>query len=124
VEPLAAARIGQTLKMRVYTIGVVDAPAGQGEESQTEVPMPPTRLNVNEEALRQMAEIAGGLYYRADSPDTLAQVYDEIGELEKSRVGGERFSAFDERSALFLLPALALLGLEVLLSSTLFRRVP
>jgi Ca-activated chloride channel family protein len=124
VEPLAAARIAQTLKMRVYTIGVVDAPAtGPGQESPAEALGTP-RLNVNEEALRQMAEIAGGLYYRADSPDTLAQIYDEIGELEKSRVGGETFSAFDERSALFLLPALALLGLEVLLSSTLFRKVP
>ena len=124
VEPLAAARIAQTLKMRVYTIGVVDAPpTAPGEESPSQAPAAP-RLNVNEEALRQMAEIAGGLYYRADSPDTLAQIYDEIGELEKSRVGGERFSAFDERSALFLLPALALLGLEVLLSSTVFRKVP
>jgi Ca-activated chloride channel family protein len=125
VEPLAAARIAQTLKMRVYTISVVDAPPpGAGEENPAEVPTPPTRLNVNEEALRQMAEITGGRYYRADSPDTLAQIYDEIGKLEKSRVGGERFSAFDERSALFLAPALILLSLEVLLTSTVFRKVP
>ena len=126
VEPLAAARIAQTLKMRVYAIGVVDAPpAGSSQGSSAEIPTPTTtRLNVNEEALRQMAELTGGQYYRADSPDTLAQIYDEIGELEKSRVGGERFSAFDERSALFLLPALALLGLEVLLASTVFRKVP
>ena len=116
VEPLAAARIAGTLKIRVYTIGVVDAPR------KGTTPRPD--LNVNEEALRQMAEVSGGRYYRADGPDTLAQIYEEIGNLEKSRVGQERFSAFDERSALFVLPALALLGLEVLLASTVLRKVP
>jgi Ca-activated chloride channel family protein len=116
VEPLAAARIAATLKIRVYTIGVVDAPP--------EGTMPRPDLNVNEQALRQMAEVSGGRYYRADSPDTLASIYKEIGNLEKSRVSRERFSAFDERSALFVVPALALLGLELLLASTVFRKVP
>jgi Ca-activated chloride channel family protein len=122
VDPMAAARIAQALGMHLYTIGVVDAPpSAQGGENPNQGSTP---TNVNEDALRQMAETTGGRYYRADSPDTLAKIYDEIGALEKSRVGGERFTAFDERSALFLLPALALLGLEVLLSSTVFRRVP
>jgi Ca-activated chloride channel family protein len=125
VEPLAAARIAGTLKIRVYTIGVVDTPpGGAGEERPSESSMPRPDLNVNEQALRRMAEVSGGRYYRADSPDTLAGIYDEIGDLEKSRVGRERFSAFDERSASFLVPALALLGLEVLLASTVFRKVP
>jgi Ca-activated chloride channel family protein len=120
VEPLAAARIAGTLKIRVYTIGVVDAPSERPSESS----MPRLDMNVNEEALRQMAEVSGGRYYRADSPDTLASIYEEIGNLEKSRVGRERFSAFDERSAVFVVPALALLGLELLLMSTVFRKVP
>jgi len=125
VEPLAAARIAGALKMRVYTIGVVDSPpAGPGGEGSPDQPAPPLRLNVDEEALRSMAEVSGGQYFRADSPDTLAHIYDEIGRLEKSRVGREHFAAFDELSALFLVPALALLGLEVLLSSTAFRRAP
>jgi Ca-activated chloride channel family protein len=122
VEPLTAARIAGALKIRVYTIGVVDtARGGDGEGSDWSATPSPS---VDEEALRRMAEVSGGRYYRAASPDTLAQIYDEIGKLEKSRVGQERFSAFDERSALFLLPALALLGLEVLLASTVFRRAP
>jgi Ca-activated chloride channel family protein len=123
VEPLAAARIAATLKIRVYTIGVVDTPP-TGEEKPSQPSMPRPDLNVNEQALRQMAEVSGGRYYRADSPDTLASIYKEIGNLEKSRVSRERFSAFDERSALFVVPALALLGLELLLASTVFRKVP
>jgi Ca-activated chloride channel family protein len=115
VEPLAAARIAEALKVRVYTVGVVDAPEGRPVTSQ---------LNVDESALEKMAEVTGGSYYRASSPETLAQIYDEIGRLEKSRVGQKRFAAFDERAAYFLVPGLALLALEVLLASTVFRRIP
>jgi Ca-activated chloride channel family protein len=115
VEPLQAARIAEALKMRVYTIGVVDAPEGQ--------PVP-SRLNVDESALERVAEVSGGSYHRASSPEALAQIYDEIGRLEKSRVGHERFSAFDERAFYFLVPGLALLALEMLLAATVFRRIP
>jgi Ca-activated chloride channel family protein len=113
VEPMQAARIAEALKMRVYTIGVVDT------DSPTL-----TATNVNEEALERIAEMTGGSYYRATSPETLARIYDDIGRLEKSRVGQERFAAFDERAAYFLIPGLALLALELLLVSTVFRRIP
>jgi Ca-activated chloride channel family protein len=115
VEPLEAARIAEALKMRVYTIGVVDPPEGRAV---------PSRLNVDERALEELAEVSGASYHRASSPETLAQIYDEIGRLEKSRVGREHFAAFDERAAHFLIPGLALLALEVLLASTVFRRIP
>jgi Ca-activated chloride channel family protein len=115
VEPLQAARIAAALKMRVYTVGVVDT----DEDRPTF-----TATNVNEEALERIAETTGGSYYRATSPETLAQIYDDIGRLEKSRVGQERFAAFDERAAYFLVPGLALLALELLLVSTVFRRIP
>ena len=123
VEPLAAARMAGALRMRIYTVAVVAGPPTSAGGLEPAVPTV-RRLNVNEAALRRMAEVSGGRYYRADSPDTLAGIYEEIGELEKSRVGRKRFSAFDERAALFLVPALALLGLEVLLASTVFRRAP
>lgn len=115
VEPLRAARIAEALKMRVYTIGVTDEPRDGG---------PPSQLNVDERALEELAQVAGGSYYRASSPETLAQIYDEIGRLEKSRVGEETFSAFDERAAYFLVPGLALLALELVLAGTVFRRIP
>ena len=124
VEPLSSARIAGALKMRVYTIGVVDPALEAIGGTSPAGPPSPRRLDVNEATLRRMAEVSGGRYYAADSPDTLARIYDEIGDLEKSRVGRRRFSAFDERAALLLVPALALLGLEVLLAGTVFRRVP
>ncbi len=115
VEPLQAARLAEALKMRVYTIGVTDEPR-DGEFAP--------QLNVDERALEKIAEVSGGSYYRASSPETLAQIYDEIGRLEKSRVGQESFSAFDERATYFLVPGLALLALELVLAGTVFRRIP
>ena len=115
VEPLAAARIAQALKMRLYAIGIVP---------QEEPGQPFLSPNVDEEALSRMAELTGGVYQRATSPEALATIYRDIGELEKSRVGREHFAAFHERASYFLVPALALLALQVLLAATLFRRLP
>lgn len=118
VEPLAAARIAETLGIRLYTIGLI-------EEGRTQPgSVLAQRVTADEEALRQMAELTDGRYFRATSPDALARIYEEIDRLERSRVGGQRFAAFDELAPFFLVPALALLALEVALGATLFRRLP
>lgn len=115
VQPLVSARIAQALGVRVYTIGVTGAgvPAGQD-----------LLFSVNEAALTEMAELTEGRYFRATDPGTLAQVYDTIDMLERSRVGGERFAAFDELAVYFLAGAVALLAAEVLLSTVVLRRLP
>lgn len=114
VEPLDAAQIAETLGIRVYTVGVTSG--GGGFQASP--------FAVNEEALRTIAELTGGRYYSADSPEQLAEVYDTIDDLERSRVGPERFSAFDELAPRFLLGALALIALQVALVTFVLRRVP
>ncbi len=123
VDPLAAARIAAALKMPVYTIGLVDE-TSWGADGLGADGLSVRHPDVGEADLRHIAEVAGGRYYEAESPDTLAGIYDEVAALEKSRVGEKHFSAFDERAVLLLLPGLALLGLEILLASTVFRRAP
>ena len=111
VQPLTAARIAEALGIRVYIIGVTEA-----EQDR--------RLDVNEAALRTMAELTDGRYFRATGPDALAQVYDTIDSLERSRVGRERFAAFDELAPYVLAGALVLLAAEVLLATFVLRRIP
>ena len=115
VEPLTAARIAQALGVRVYTIGVTGGAVPPGQD------LP---LDVNETALEAIADVTDARYFRATSPDTLAQVYDTIDALERSRVGEERFAAFDELAVYFLAGALALLMAEVLLSTLVLRKLP
>lgn len=110
LEPLAAARIAETLGIRVYTIGILDSRARS------------VGANIDEEALRQMAETTGGRYFAADSPEGLASVYESIDQLEKSRVGRTQFAAYDELAVYFLLGAVALLAVELALNATAWRR--
>ena len=111
VQPLEASRIAESLGIRVYTIGVIAEGARSGGP-----------LNVDEEALRQMAEVTGGRYFPAESEQGLAQIYESIEELEKSRVGRPQFGVYEELAPYFLAAALLLLVLEVGLRSTVWRQ--
>jgi Ca-activated chloride channel family protein len=112
VEPLAAARIAQALGVRVYVVGV-----GGG----TGVP-DSARFTVDEQAMRQIAQITGGTYNRAEDPASLENTYDQIDRLERSRLPGAQFTRFDDWSPFVLATAAALLALELVLRYGLFRR--
>jgi Ca-activated chloride channel homolog len=110
LQPAAAAKIAQTLGIRLYTIGVID-PRSRGAGG-----------NVDEKALTEMANVTGGRYFPADSPQALANVYQSIDQLEKSRVGRIQFAAYDELALYFLAAALAFLAAELFLNATVWRR--
>ncbi|HWC29378.1 MAG TPA: VWA domain-containing protein [Dehalococcoidia bacterium] len=111
VEPLAAARIAETLGIRVYTIGVL-APGSGGSGS----------ANVNETALREIANVTGGQYYPAESEQALTAIYQSIEELEKSRVGRPQYGQYNELAPYFLAVALLLLAVELGLRATVWRQ--
>src|SRR5205814_1231385 len=73
IEPATAARLAQTLGIRVYTIGALDVRPRRGGQT-----------NVDEKALTEMAKVTGGQYYPADNEETLSAVYKDIDRLEKS----------------------------------------
>ena len=110
IQPLAAARIAEALGVRVYTIGVI-SPGFRG-----------ANVNVDEEALKEMAEITGGQYYPAESEEALEEIYASIDQLEKSRIGRPQFAFYDELAVYFLIGALALLALELTLRGTVWRQ--
>lgn len=116
VRPLAAARIAEALGVRVYTIGITSRAA------DPEAPAAVT--NVNETALRNMAELTDGQFFLATDAETLGQIYESIDMLERSRLGEERFAAFDELAPYLLAGALALLAAEVVLTTAVLRRTP
>ena len=113
ITPLEAARLAQRLGIRVYTIGVVSR--GLGRATST--------LNIDETALREIASVTGATYNRAEDPAALARIYDEIDRLEKSRFEAVVATHYFELAPWLL--AIAVLGLasELLLRTTLFRRL-
>jgi Ca-activated chloride channel family protein len=113
LQPLAAARIAERLGVRVYPVGIL-ATLSQGIRSE---------INVDEESLRQIAEVTGGSYSPAEDPASLADVYGRIEELEKTRVIGSEFTRFDEWAPYVLAAGAMALALELALRTTLFRRL-
>lgn len=111
VTPEQAGKIAETLKIRIYTIGIPTANT-RAEQS------------LNEKQMRQIAEGTGGSYTRAANAQGLADIYNGIASLEKSRIERERFTRYNELAPWALVPAFALIVLEVLLGATVFRRAP
>jgi Ca-activated chloride channel homolog len=126
IDPVTAAEVAQALGVRVYSIGVGahgEAPFvftdPFGGQRRRMVP-----VDIDEQMLQTVADLTGGRYFRATTKQALRSIYDEIGELEKTRIEERIYTDYEERYAIFLWPAFGLLLLEVLLSTTRLRGFP
>jgi len=81
-------------------------------------------VEIDEDMLRTVARTTGGRYFRATSKRALRDIYEEIGQLEKSEIDERIYTDVDERYPTFLIPAIALLLAGSLLQSTVLRRFP
>jgi Ca-activated chloride channel family protein len=126
VPPLTAAEAAQTLGIRIYTIGV-------GTRGIARVPYKNVfgetgyidqKVDIDEEMLTKAAEMTGGKYYRAENTSALRKIYEEIDQLEKTEVEVEKYQRYTELFPYFVLAGLALLLLEIILSNTVWRRLP
>ena len=82
------------------------------------------QVNIDEETLTEIAEKTGGQYYRADNTDSLIKIYDEIDQLEKTEIEMKKYLEYSELFPWFIIPGVTLLLLEILLSHTIWRRLP
>ena len=126
ISPLTAAEAAKTLGYRVYTIaagtrGLAPMPARDLFGNQV---FRPVQVNVDEDTLREIAELTGGRFYRATETEKLEEIYDEIGELEKSEREDIEYLHLAEMFSPFALIALVLLLLEWLLGATWLRTLP
>ena len=110
IDPQDAALMAKTLGIRVYTIGVAPTGRGAGE--------------IDEQLMKRMAEATGGTYNRASDEAALRNIYSEIAQLEKARVGSRGFIESNDASLPFVAAGAAFLVLEILLATTIFRRTP
>jgi Ca-activated chloride channel family protein len=111
IQPLDAAQMAKVLGIRLYTIGAVPS-GGRGAG------------DVDEALMRTMSDLSGGQYYRVSDEAALRNVYREIAALEKARVGSRGFIETRDATLPFIAVGAALLVLELLLATTLFRRTP
>jgi len=125
IAPVSAAEIAKTFGIRVYAIGV-------GSHGMVRVPVP-TPLGMqyqlmesefDEQTLKAIANITGGKYFRATDNLKLRSIYQEIDQLEKTKISVREYSKKNEMFYLFALAAFLCLISEILLRNTVLRKIP
>jgi Ca-activated chloride channel family protein len=126
IDPLTAAEAAKALGIKIYTIGA-------GRPGQVPVPVQSMfggedivyqESQLDEETLRQVADLTGGQYFRAEDSDGLKAIYDEINSLEKSQVEVQVYNQYHELAGFLLVPAAFIFMSEMTLRNTLFRKIP
>ncbi|MBR6671628.1 MAG: aerotolerance regulator BatA, partial [Alistipes sp.] len=79
---------------------------------------------IDEKTLEEIASHTGGRYFRATDKEKLQSIYNEINELEKSKVEITDLTLYHENWLMLLVAALALLLVEFMMSHILLKRIP
>jgi Ca-activated chloride channel family protein len=112
--------------IRLYAVGIGDAPPPRRPESGIDAFFLAARgqSQIDMALLHSLADETGGKAYLATDGDSLKRIYEEIDQLESSEIEADRYVDYREIFAFFAVPALAILALEILLSCTIFRKIP
>lgn len=126
IQPIDAAKIAQALGVKIYAVGV-------GTTGMAKVPVndpvygkiyADLKVEIDEESLKQIADLTGGLYYRATDKSSLERIFDDIGRLEKTKIKVKTYTHYNERFVDFLVPALILLLFGTIAGYTRFKKIP
>jgi Ca-activated chloride channel family protein len=125
IDPSTAKEIAKAFKIKVYTIGVgTEGYAPTPVSTPMGVVMQNEKVSIDEKLLTNIAYETGGRYFRAKDNKSLANIYNEIDKLEKSKVQVTTFHRFAEKFYPFVFAALLFLFLEVVLRFTVFKKFP
>lgn len=123
MSPQMAVEIAKTYGIRVYTIGV-------GREGMAPYPvMTPwgveiknLEVEIDEDLLKHIADETGGRYFRANDNTKLAEIYNEINQMEKARTTVDSFPVYKELFGKYALWALLALLAELIFNWFVIRR--
>jgi len=125
IAPITAAEIAQSFGIRVYAIGV-------GSYGKVNIPVQtPMGLQYqlmdsefDEKSLQNIASMTGGHYFRATDNTKLRSIYQEIDQMEKTKIDVREYNKKNEEFYIFALVAFLLLIVEMLLRNTVLKRIP
>jgi Ca-activated chloride channel family protein len=123
-DPLEAAELAKKWGIRIYCIGIGSSQAYRTVETMLGTFRMPAEQDLDEGLLKAIADKTGGFYSRADDAQSLRKIVETIDKLEKTEVKSVQYTQYAEHFGRWTLPALALLGFEMLASCTIFRKIP
>lgn len=126
IDPLTATQIAQTFGIRIYTIGVGTTRGEAPYPIQTPfgIRYQNVPVDVDEKTLIKIAEMTGGQYFRATDNRTLRQIYQDIDQMEKTRIEVRSYRSYTELFYDWVWVGLIGLLMEFVLTSTWLRKLP
>ena len=126
IDPSTAAELAANFEIKTYTIGL-----GTNGNARAPVALNPngsfrfgmTKVEIDEELLKNVANKTGGLYFRATDNKKLEEIYNEINKLEKTEVEEIKYSDSKEKYRLLIIAAIGLIFVELILKYTVFRSI-
>ncbi|MDM1370996.1 vWA domain-containing protein [Myroides marinus] len=124
VDPKLAAEIAKEYNIKVYTIGIgtnglAESPVGIKENGEIVYERVPVELD--EALMKSIAKTTGGKYFRATDTKKLKDIYEEINQLEKTKIDEQKFVNANDQFQLIVLLGFILLCIDFILQRTIFR---
>lgn len=123
IPPSTAAQIAKKKGIKIYTIGI-------GTNGSIRITDPygfsttTIETKIDEESLKEIAELTDGKFFRAKDEKVLRHVFDEIDALEKSVLDIDKYTMTEENFMPWILLSLCALCAFLLLRYTVLRRIP
>jgi Ca-activated chloride channel family protein len=125
IDPKTATELAKELGIKVYTIGIgtngtADFPWSKDPRTGR-LQFRKQKVEIDEDLLKHIALETEGKYFRATNNTKLKEIYDEIDQLEKTKIEEFKYYNYQEKYRTLVFFALGLLLLEFILRNTLFK---
>lgn len=135
IPPATAAEAVKALKIHFYAIGagingIAPAPVFNGRTGKPFTDMfgnimyQNQRVQFNEAGLKEVAKIADGQFYRATDTKSLQQIFQDIDKLEKTTVAVKKYQQYRDLFPACIMAGCSLLVAQILLSQTIWKKLP
>jgi Ca-activated chloride channel family protein len=124
IDPVTAAELAKEFNIKIYSIGLGTnglALSPIGIDDRGKFNYANVKVEIDEELLTQISEMTGGKYFRATNNSRLKEIYDDINKLEKTDIEEFKYFSVSEKYRYFLLPAILLIGFDLIIRLTILR---
>ena len=124
IDPKIATELAVEFGIKTYTIGLGSngtalAPVGILPNGKFKYGL--TKVEIDEELLKEIANETEGIYFRATDNKKLEEIYEVINKLEKTEIEEFKYYNYAEKYRTLVLMALSLIILEWIGKNTLFK---
>jgi hypothetical protein len=124
IDPQTAAELAAEYGIKVYTVGIGTngmalSPYALNADGSIIYRM--QQVDIDEPLMKKIAQVTKGRYFRATNNQKLQQIYDEINQMETTKIEEFKYTEVDEKFRWWVLVAGVLLLLEFVLKHTLLR---